>query len=241
MRHARLRRRRAWRRLDPRQLRFALHGGYLHKPSDRFLWYTDGMQFMNHRRAPRGQRRARHLAAALATTTTVALRDIAAGEELLEDYTFWADGGLAPTTGSAGSISSTAPSTSPSSGSLDTLARGGLSAHGGADSGAGSRDQLLEDDRLGEDAGEARLLAGAADLARRRSRSPPRAPVSASPTPSARIAAAAAKPSSRGICRSISTSRGRCRAGHLDALAAVAAPPAARSRACAASRGGSAR
>jgi hypothetical protein len=82
-------------RLEPRQLRYALHGGYLHKPSDRFLWYTDGMQFMN------------HAAGSLANVGlgtwpplwddhTVALRDIAAGEELFEDYGFWADGGLEP-------------------------------------------------------------------------------------------------------------------------------------------------
>ena len=81
--------------LDPRQLRYALHGGYLHKPSDRFLWYTDGMQYMNHAATPRAN-------VGLGTWPplrddhTVALRDIAVGEELLEDYAFWADGGLAP-------------------------------------------------------------------------------------------------------------------------------------------------
>jgi SET domain-containing protein len=80
--------------LNPRQLRYALHGGYLHKPSDRFLWYTDGMQYMNHATTPRAN-------IGLGTWPplhddhTVALRDIAPGEELLEDYAFWADGGLA--------------------------------------------------------------------------------------------------------------------------------------------------
>ena len=84
--------------LDPRQLRYALHGGYLHKPSDRFLWYTDGMQYMNHAATPRAN-------VGLGTWPplrddhTVALRDIAVGEELLEDYAFWADGGLGPNHG----------------------------------------------------------------------------------------------------------------------------------------------
>jgi hypothetical protein len=81
--------------LDPRQLRYALHGGYLHKPSDRFLWYTDGMQYMNHAATPRANI-GLGTWPPLRDDHTVALRDIAAGEELLEDYAFWADGGLAP-------------------------------------------------------------------------------------------------------------------------------------------------
>ena len=82
-------------RSPPRKLRFALHGGYLHKPSGQFLWYTDGMQYMNHAATPLAN-------IGLATWPplrddhTVALRDIDAGEELFEDYSFWADGGLAP-------------------------------------------------------------------------------------------------------------------------------------------------
>lgn len=82
--------------LDPRQLRYALHGGYLHKPSDRFLWYTDGMQYMNHADTPRANI-GLGTWPPLRQDHTVALRDIAAGEELLEDYAFWADGGLAST------------------------------------------------------------------------------------------------------------------------------------------------
>lgn len=81
--------------LDPRQLRYALHGGYLHKPSDRFLWYTDGMQYMNHAATPRANI-GLSTWPPLRDDHTVALRDIAVGEELLEDYAFWADGGLAP-------------------------------------------------------------------------------------------------------------------------------------------------
>ena len=85
----------AFERLTPRERRFALHGGYLHKPSDTFLWYTDGMQFMNHRRSPdanAGLGRWPNLD----EDHTTALRDIAVGEELTEDYTFWSDGGIAP-------------------------------------------------------------------------------------------------------------------------------------------------
>jgi hypothetical protein len=77
------------------QLRFALHGGYLHQPSGRFLWYTDGMQFMNHRGTPEANV-GLGTWPPLADDHCVALRDIAAGEELCEDYTFWSDGGLAP-------------------------------------------------------------------------------------------------------------------------------------------------
>jgi hypothetical protein len=81
--------------LDPESLRFALHGGYLHKPSGRFLWYTDGMQYMNH---AAGARANIGLGTwpPLADDHCVALRQIAAGEELFEDYTFWCDGGLRP-------------------------------------------------------------------------------------------------------------------------------------------------
>jgi len=80
-------------KLSPRQLRFALLGGYLHIPTGKFLWYRDGMQFMNHSLdanvgldgwPPR-----------LEDDHTVAMRDIDAGEELCEDYTFCLDGGLA--------------------------------------------------------------------------------------------------------------------------------------------------
>ena len=60
---------RRWRALDPRQLRYALHGGYLHKPSDRFLWYTDGMQFMNHAAGAAGEYRPRRPGRRCATTT----------------------------------------------------------------------------------------------------------------------------------------------------------------------------
>ncbi|MBP7001382.1 MAG: hypothetical protein KBB57_07540 [Amaricoccus sp.] len=80
--------------LSARTLSFALHGGYLHKPSGKFLWYKDGMQYMNH-----GEGDIANVGLAYWPTLqedhTVALRDIAPGEELREDYGFWADGGLA--------------------------------------------------------------------------------------------------------------------------------------------------
>jgi len=69
-------------------LHFALHGGYLHHPSDRFVWYNDGMQYVNH--APG---KAANIGITewtpLEEDNCTALRDIEAGEELLEDYSFW--------------------------------------------------------------------------------------------------------------------------------------------------------
>lgn len=72
----------------PKTLETALLGGYLHEPTQKFVWYTDGMQFVNHAEGR------------LANVTTpewrpldedcvVATRDIEAGEELFEDYGFW--------------------------------------------------------------------------------------------------------------------------------------------------------
>jgi uncharacterized protein len=81
--------------LSPRKLRFALHGGYYHKPSGKFLWYTDGMQYMNHAATPMANI-GLTIWPPLSLDHTIALRDIEAGEELFEDYTFWADGGLSP-------------------------------------------------------------------------------------------------------------------------------------------------
>ncbi len=82
-------------RLDPGMVRYALHGGYLHKPSDKLLWYTDGMQYMNHASSPLANV-GLGLWPPLHEDHTIALRDIAPGEELLEDYGFWSDGGLEP-------------------------------------------------------------------------------------------------------------------------------------------------
>jgi hypothetical protein len=82
--------------LHPAELHFALHGGYLHKPSGKFLWYHDGMEFMNHRATPLANVGLRTWPPLVYLDHSVALRDIAAGEELYEDYMFCLDGGLAP-------------------------------------------------------------------------------------------------------------------------------------------------
>lgn len=81
--------------LSPNKLSYALHGGYFHKPSGQFLWYTDGMQYMNHA-AGAGANVGLTYWPALTEDHTIALRDIEAGEELFEDYGFWADAGIQP-------------------------------------------------------------------------------------------------------------------------------------------------
>lgn len=84
----------ALRALPPARLAFALHGGYLHRPADRFVWYEDGMQFMNHASGAGANTGLDHWPK-LGEDHSVALRDIAAGEELFEDYGFWAETGFA--------------------------------------------------------------------------------------------------------------------------------------------------
>lgn len=74
--------------LTPERLAFALHGGYLHHPSGRFVWYEDGMQFVNHADAPLANIGITEWTP-LEQDNCTALRDIEAGEELLEDYAFW--------------------------------------------------------------------------------------------------------------------------------------------------------
>jgi hypothetical protein len=82
-------------RLSPKQIHRVLHGGYLHRPSDRLLWYTDGMEYMNHAGSTAANVGLREWPP-LHEDHTVALRDIRPGEELLEDYGFWSDAGLHP-------------------------------------------------------------------------------------------------------------------------------------------------
>jgi hypothetical protein len=82
--------------LPPGELRFALHAGYLHKPSGKFLYYRDGMEYMNHAFGSMANVGSSSWPERVEEDHTVALRDIEAGEELLEDYTFCLDGGLAP-------------------------------------------------------------------------------------------------------------------------------------------------
>jgi len=75
-------------KLTPAQIHFALHGGYLHHPSGKFVWYDDGMQYVNHADFPAANIGITEWTA-LEDDNCTALRDIAAGEELLEDYQFW--------------------------------------------------------------------------------------------------------------------------------------------------------
>ncbi len=73
---------------DGGTLQEALLAGYLHEPTEKFIWYRDGMQFVNH---------AEGMLANIATPEwlplnqdcVVATRDIDAGEEFFEDYGFW--------------------------------------------------------------------------------------------------------------------------------------------------------
>jgi hypothetical protein len=81
--------------LAPRQIHRVLHGGYLHRPSDQLLWYTDGMEYMNHAPTPAANIGLGYWPS-LREDHTIALRDIAPGEELFEDYGFWSDAGLHP-------------------------------------------------------------------------------------------------------------------------------------------------
>ncbi len=82
-------------KLDGRLISYALKAGYLHPPSGRFLWYTDGMQYMNHA-AGRQANVGLHYWPDLEQDHILALRDIEAGEELREDYSGCLAGGLAP-------------------------------------------------------------------------------------------------------------------------------------------------
>jgi uncharacterized protein len=74
--------------LPPDELRFALLGGYFHHPSQSFIYYNDGMEYMNHAQGRMANIGAREWPP-LREDHCIALRDIAAGEELLEDYKFW--------------------------------------------------------------------------------------------------------------------------------------------------------
>ena len=129
-----------------------------------FLWYTDGMQYMNHAATPMAniglttwppleprphRRAARHRGR----------RGAVRGLHLL--------GGRRAcrrTTGSTGSTATTARGTTPSSARSRRSGRG-LSRLGRPEQPVHRRDQVVVVDRLREDAGEAGGLAGVADLA----------------------------------------------------------------------------
>ena len=81
--------------LPPQLLRRALHGGYLHRPSGQFVWYEDGMHLVNHAFKPDANIGITEWTP-LEEDNCTALRDIGAGEELLEDYSFWSVFGLDP-------------------------------------------------------------------------------------------------------------------------------------------------
>lgn len=74
--------------LTSQELHFALHGGYLHLPSQRFVYYDDGMQYVNHAPTPIANIGIPSWTPLMQDHCT-ALRDIEPGEELLEDYSFW--------------------------------------------------------------------------------------------------------------------------------------------------------
>lgn len=84
---------RALARLDGDTIARALWAGYLHKPSGQFLWYSDGMQFMNHGDGGAANVGLRYWPS-LEDDHVLALRDIEAGEELREDYRMCLEGGL---------------------------------------------------------------------------------------------------------------------------------------------------
>lgn len=81
--------------LTPERLGFALHGGYFHHPTGRFVWYEDGMEYVNHAEGAAANIGITEWTP-LAEDNCTALRDIAPGEELLEDYGFWSIFQLAP-------------------------------------------------------------------------------------------------------------------------------------------------
>jgi uncharacterized protein len=82
-------------KLKGRTLTKALCGGYLHVPTQKFLWYADGMQFMNHG-GPVSNVGLGYWPGRLEDDHIIALRDIEPGEELLENYGMCLDGGLEP-------------------------------------------------------------------------------------------------------------------------------------------------
>jgi len=82
-------------RLAPRTIARALCAGYLHEPSGLFLWYTDGMGFMNHANAGVANV-GLDFWPKLPDDHLVALRDIEPGEELTEDYRNCLRGGMDP-------------------------------------------------------------------------------------------------------------------------------------------------
>lgn len=76
------------RRYDEETRQKALVGGFYHEPSGKFVWYRDGMDFVNHADTPFANIAAKEWTP-LEQDANYATRDIAPGEELFEDYAFW--------------------------------------------------------------------------------------------------------------------------------------------------------
>lgn len=73
---------------DESTRRDALLAGYLHEPTQKFIWYKDGMQFVNHAEGFHSNISTPEWLP-LDEDCVVATRDIKPGEELFEDYGFW--------------------------------------------------------------------------------------------------------------------------------------------------------
>lgn len=87
--------RRDMEKMDEKLLPYILKAGYLHKTSGKFLWYTDGMQFINHGFGWDANVGLDYWPK-LEQDHIVALRDIEPGEELREDYRMCLAAGLGP-------------------------------------------------------------------------------------------------------------------------------------------------
>lgn len=74
--------------LPPNERRTVIYGGYPHLPSETFVYFKDGMEYVNHA-DPQAANIGVHEWPPLLEDNCTALRDIDAGEELLEDYAFW--------------------------------------------------------------------------------------------------------------------------------------------------------
>lgn len=81
---------------DKMTLDKALLGGFFHEPSGKFVWYEDGMDYVNHADTPFANIGAKGWTP-LEEDANYALRDIQPGEEIFEDYSFWTIFNLQPT------------------------------------------------------------------------------------------------------------------------------------------------
>ena len=80
---------------DRPTLEKALLGGFYHMPSGKFVWYRDGMDFVNHADGPYANIAAKSWTP-LDQDANYATRTIQRGEELFEDYGFWSIFNLPP-------------------------------------------------------------------------------------------------------------------------------------------------